>query len=222
MAKATLKPKAKPDTSRAPSNRDRAMEFSKTVRAPKRVNKPPAPPPKPQATGANAPRGRPPVKQAASRTDTSTPLQQPQLSVNTMVARHMDAARRVADIKAEVERWDLEDRELPEVPEMPKRRSPSPPRGRTKRRSPSPVRRKPAAPVAQAPERRKKNKAPETIEEPSAPAGEVPAESGEPLEQDADAAGDPRDVDAAEPDIDATEADGGVGDDLSDGNGSNT
>ena len=42
------------------------------------------------------------------------------------------------------------------------------------------------------------------------------------MEQDADAAGDPRDVDAAEPDIDATEADGGVGDDLSDGNGSNT
>lgn len=149
-AKATLKPKAKQDSARAPSTRDRAMEFAKTVRAPKRGPKPLPPAPKPHASASTAPRGRAPPTQSAGPTDSSMPRLDGQVSVNTMVARHMDAARRVADIKAEVERWDLEDRELPEVPGMPKRRSPSPPRGRTKRRSPSPARRKPAPPASHA------------------------------------------------------------------------
>lgn len=145
---------------------------------------------------------------------------QPQLSVNTMVARHMDAALRVADIKAEVERWDLEDRELPNVPEMPKRRSPSPPRGQTKRRSTSPVRRKPAAPTTHAPEDRNKDTGLATGHEPSSGAGHVT--HGEPLEQDVHEAGEAGDEYAAESGRDATAEDKGPVDDFSDDNGSST
>lgn len=132
MAKSTLKPKAKPDCSRAPSNRDRAMEFSKTVRAPKRVSKPEGSGSKPQGTADGAHRGRTKRGPSVNRSSEASDQQQlhQQLSVNTMVARHMDAAKKVADIKAEVERWGLEDRQHPEIPQMPKRRSPSPPRAR--------------------------------------------------------------------------------------------
>lgn len=154
MAKTSLKPKAKHDLARAPSNRDRAMEFARTVRAPKRVSKPDAPALAPPRVVEGTQRGRtkrgPSVTRGQAASDLPCPTLQHQLSVNTMVARHMDAAKRVADIKAEVQRWDLEDRQLPAVPHMPKRRSPSPPQApsRPQPRSKSPGRRKPAGRTA--------------------------------------------------------------------------
>eukprot|EP00892_Ulva_mutabilis_P000413 jgi/Ulvmu1/10372/UM061_0055.1 len=154
LAKTTLKPKAKPESSRIPSTRDRAMEFAKTVRAPKPVSKPDVPKAKPPDAGGRTQRGRPNLRSSVKRSSAANEAQarqlQHQLSVDTMVARHMDAAKRVENIKAEVERWDLEDKQLPAIPQMPKRRSPSPPRARNtskpKEPSESSQHRKPAAP----------------------------------------------------------------------------
>lgn len=154
MAKNTLKPKQKQESSRVPSNRDRAIEFAKTVRAPKRSNKPPAPAPK---LGDSGHRARTSVKHTAATVTAAHAITlEPRLSVNALVARHMDASKRVADIKAEVERWDLEDMELPPVQDMPKRRSPSPPRGRTKARSKSPALPKVAPLAERVPVQKKK------------------------------------------------------------------
>jgi hypothetical protein len=115
LVKANCRPREQPK--KEISKQERAKQFAKTV-------------PKPV-----------PAKRAEAKAETNAPAQSAALvkepgtaaapvmaqrrdSVSSLMNRHDTNAKSIADIKADICRWELEDHNSPKIPQLPRRKSP--------------------------------------------------------------------------------------------------